>query len=57
VKLIEEGRGTHFDPRLADILLDNLDEVLRIRAPNGRGPASAIGPVAVPQSGPTGDPG
>jgi PAS domain S-box-containing protein len=31
VGIIREGRGTHFDPRLADILLEHLDEVLALR--------------------------
>jgi cyclic di-GMP phosphodiesterase len=31
VKMIEEGRGTHFDPEIADILLEHLDEVLALR--------------------------
>ncbi len=30
-KLIEEGRGTHFDPQIADILLGHLDEALALR--------------------------
>jgi putative two-component system response regulator len=32
VALIREGRGTHFDPRVADALLDHLDEALALRA-------------------------
>ncbi len=30
-KLIEDGRGTHFDPQIADILLGHLDEALALR--------------------------
>lgn len=32
VEIIEEGRGTHFDPEIVDALIDNLAEVLRLRA-------------------------
>ena len=32
IGIMGEGRGQHFDPRLLDIFLDNLDEVLAIRA-------------------------
>jgi putative two-component system response regulator len=32
VKVIEDGKGTHFDPRIADLLIDGLDEVLSLRA-------------------------
>ncbi len=32
VTVIEDGRGTHFDPRIADLLIDGLDEVLSLRA-------------------------
>ena len=31
VEIIERGRGTHFDPRIVDILLENLDEALALR--------------------------
>ena len=27
----QEERGKHFDPKLVDILLDNLDEFLRVK--------------------------
>jgi len=30
-KYIEEGRGTHFDPQVADLLLEHLDEALSLR--------------------------
>jgi putative two-component system response regulator len=29
--IIREGSGTHFDPRIADLLIDGLDEVLALR--------------------------
>jgi PAS domain S-box-containing protein len=32
VKVIEDGRGTHFDPRIADLVIESLDEVLSLRA-------------------------
>ena len=32
VEIIEEGRGTHFDPKIVDILMNGLPEVLRLRA-------------------------
>jgi PAS domain S-box-containing protein len=32
VEIIEEGRGTHFDPEVVDVLIDGLEEVLRLRA-------------------------
>jgi diguanylate cyclase (GGDEF)-like protein/PAS domain S-box-containing protein len=32
VAIMKEGRGTHFDPRIADVLLDHLEEALSIRA-------------------------
>jgi PAS domain S-box-containing protein len=32
VEIIEEGRGTQFDPEIVDVLIDGLAEVLRIRA-------------------------
>jgi PAS domain S-box-containing protein len=32
VKIIEEGRGTHFDPEIVDALIDGLEEVLQLRA-------------------------
>jgi HD-GYP domain-containing protein (c-di-GMP phosphodiesterase class II) len=32
VRILEEGHGTHFDPEIVDVLLDGLDEVLRLRA-------------------------
>ncbi|HEX7059636.1 MAG TPA: HD domain-containing phosphohydrolase [Solirubrobacterales bacterium] len=31
VKTIEDERGTHFDPRIADLLLEHLDEALSLR--------------------------
>jgi cyclic di-GMP phosphodiesterase len=31
VNELEEGRGTHFDPEIADILLEHLDEALSLR--------------------------
>lgn len=31
VEIIREGRGKHFEPRLVDLLLDSLDEFLRIK--------------------------
>jgi putative two-component system response regulator len=31
VKMIEQGRGTHFDPEIAGILLEHLDEALSLR--------------------------
>ncbi len=31
VKIIEEGRGTHFDPQIVDLLIGRLDEVLALR--------------------------
>ncbi len=30
IQIMQEGRGNHFDPRLLDIFLDSLDEVIRI---------------------------
>jgi PAS domain S-box-containing protein len=32
VDILEEGRGTHFDPKIVDALIGSLDEVLRLRA-------------------------
>jgi PAS domain S-box-containing protein len=32
VEIMEEGQGTHFDPQIVDILIDGLEEVLRLRA-------------------------
>lgn len=32
IEIIEEGRGTHFDPEIVDLLVDGLEEVLRLRA-------------------------
>jgi PAS domain S-box-containing protein len=32
VRIIEEGRGTHFDPQIVDLLIDGVEEVLRLRA-------------------------
>jgi PAS domain S-box-containing protein len=32
VEIIEQGRGTHFDPEIVDVLIDGLAEVLRLRA-------------------------
>ena len=31
IEVMIEGRGTHFDPKVVDALLDNLEEALRIR--------------------------
>ena len=31
VEVMQDGRGTHFDPRIVDALLDNLDEALSLR--------------------------
>jgi PAS domain S-box-containing protein len=31
VEIVEEGRGTHFDPRIVDVLIGSLDEVLQLR--------------------------
>ncbi len=31
VEAIREGRGTHFDPQVVDVLLDHLDETLTLR--------------------------
>ena len=33
VAVIEEGRGTHFDPRVVDALVDHLQEALALRHP------------------------
>jgi PAS domain S-box-containing protein/putative nucleotidyltransferase with HDIG domain len=33
VELIRDGTGTHFDPRIVDLLLEHLDEVLALRDP------------------------
>jgi HD-GYP domain-containing protein (c-di-GMP phosphodiesterase class II) len=30
VDIIRAGRGTHFDPQVVDVLLDNLDDVTHI---------------------------
>jgi HD-GYP domain-containing protein (c-di-GMP phosphodiesterase class II) len=32
VEVIKEGRGSHFDPRIVDVLLENLEDALRIRS-------------------------
>ncbi|MET0557523.1 MAG: HD domain-containing phosphohydrolase [Solirubrobacterales bacterium] len=32
LEIIEAGRGTHFDPEIVDVLVDSLEEVLRLRA-------------------------
>jgi cyclic di-GMP phosphodiesterase len=32
VEIIKEGRGTHFDPEVVDVLIDGLVEVLRLHA-------------------------
>jgi putative two-component system response regulator len=32
VAVMREGKGTQFDPRIVDVLLDHLDEALAIRA-------------------------
>lgn len=32
VAIVEKGRGTHFDPRIVDLLVEGLDEVLLLRA-------------------------
>ncbi|WP_432738679.1 HD domain-containing phosphohydrolase [Maridesulfovibrio sp. FT414] len=34
VSIMKEGRGTHFDPQILDVFLDNLDEVIAIREAN-----------------------
>jgi PAS domain S-box-containing protein len=31
VEVIQDGRGTHFDPRIADLLINGLDEALSLR--------------------------
>ena len=31
LEIMEKGRGTHFDPAIVDLLLENLDELLRLR--------------------------
>ena len=31
VQVMRNGRGTHFDPQLLDLFLDNLDAVLEIQ--------------------------
>lgn len=31
IEVMEEGRGTHFDPQVVDALLDNLEEALSLR--------------------------
>jgi response regulator RpfG family c-di-GMP phosphodiesterase len=31
IAIIEAGRGTHFDPKVVDLLIDGLDEVLLLR--------------------------
>ncbi len=31
VEIIQDGRGTHFDPRIADLLIDGLGEALSLR--------------------------
>jgi putative two-component system response regulator len=31
VVLMREGRGTHFDPRVVDVLLENLEEIRALR--------------------------
>jgi PAS domain S-box-containing protein len=31
VEIIEEGRRTHFDPEIVDVLIDHLEEMLRLR--------------------------
>ncbi len=31
VRMMKEGRGTHFDPRIVDVLLEHLEEVLSLR--------------------------
>jgi PAS domain S-box-containing protein len=38
VEIIEAGRGTHFDPKVVDVLIDGLAEVLRLRGDGPRGP-------------------
>lgn len=32
VAIIQEGKGSHFDPRLVDLLVDNLEKFLRIKS-------------------------
>ena len=31
IEIVREGRGTHFDPTIVDLLLGNLDEVIAVR--------------------------
>jgi putative two-component system response regulator len=31
VEIIEQGKGTHFDPQIADVFLEHLDEALAVR--------------------------
>lgn len=31
VSIMKEGRGTHFDPQILDLFLDNLDEIIAIK--------------------------
>lgn len=45
VAIIREGRGTHFDPRIADVLLDRLDDVIAVReCPDPAGRRSRLEP-------------
>ncbi|GLX82196.1 hypothetical protein theurythT_16480 [Thalassotalea eurytherma] len=32
INLIKEERGKHFDPRLADLFIESLDEILAVKA-------------------------
>ena len=32
IALMEDGRGTHFDPKIVDVLLNHIDEALALRA-------------------------
>lgn len=32
VKIIQDGKGTHFDPRIADLLINGLEQALSLRA-------------------------
>lgn len=52
VAVITEGRGTHFDPRIADVLCDHLDEVIAVRdCPEAAGSGSRLRPADVPDRG------
>jgi len=43
VQYFAEGRGTHFDPKLVDLLLENLEEFLAVRSQLPIGGAEATG--------------